>query len=81
MSSTITSVSSTGNAVSAAVMQAQATQYANDFNTLQSTIGSGDLAGAQKAMTAFLKDSAMAKTNGFDPVTQNATVSQDFTSV
>jgi hypothetical protein len=81
MSSSILPVSSGGTGATAAVLQAQAMQYSNDFNALSTAIGSGNLKDSQKALASFLKDSATATANGFDPVTQNATVSQDFESV
>jgi hypothetical protein len=79
--SAITSGSNTGNSAEAAILQAQATQYASDFASLNTAISSGDIANAQQALVVFMQDSATAIANGFDPVSQNATVRQDFALV
>ena len=43
-------------AVGAAIVQAQAVQYANHFADLQKAVGSGDLKQAKEALSVFQRD-------------------------
>lgn len=65
-------------AVGAAIVQAQAVQYANHFADLQKAVGSGDLKQAREALSVFQRDSAVASASGYDPVSHTLAVRQDF---
>lgn len=74
--------STTGSmAAAAATLQAQAVQYANNFNNLQNAVSSGNVKEAQKALASFTKDTAIASANGFDPMSQSTALRQDFSAL
>jgi len=76
----VTKISS-GYGLGGEILQVQAIQYAHHFVALQEAVRSGDKSAARSALTVFMRDSSVAAVNGFDPVTQNASVKRDFHSV
>lgn len=71
----------TGSSAAAAVLQAQAVQYANHFASLQNAVNSEDLNGARKALASFQQASSVASANGFDPVSQSVMLREAFSSL
>ncbi len=68
-------------AAGAAIVQAQAVQYANHFADLQNAVGSGDLKQAREALSVFQRDSVFASASGYDPVNDTLAARQDFSAL
>jgi uncharacterized 2Fe-2S/4Fe-4S cluster protein (DUF4445 family) len=79
--SSIPAASTASSAVSAAVLQAQATQYTNDFNALKTAIASGNVADAQKAMTAFLIPQSLPAMSDVEDSSSGFTVKPEMLSL
>lgn len=65
-------------ASNAILLEAQAKQYAKSYAALKTAVASDNTDSAKRALLTFLKASAVATANGFDPVRQNSALRKDF---